>query len=148
MLSALGSGGQPGIHSKAGSVSPPQWSQAQGFLELPTFLPPWAPEMIASYQLSEALPHRASFMLGGWHLLKERRLKQTQLWTTESSLTPKILPRASRKGRQETRRRGSLSESLTVTPPLRRTALGQLTLMLRVPCLLSFTGYRVFMTLP
>lgn len=130
MLSTWGLPGQPVIHPKAGSVSASQWSQAQGFLELPTFLPPGAPERITSHQLSKALPHRASFMLGAWHLLKGRRWKHTQLWATESSLTPKTLPCASVEGRREARW-GRLSEPRSNTFS-RCTALGRVT-DLRVP---------------
>lgn len=59
------------------------------------------------------MSHRAAFILGVggrvWLLLMEKRLKQTQLWNTESSLAPKLLHHSPRKGRRETRETGTLN---------------------------------------
>ena len=49
----------------------------------------------------------------------EKRLKQTQLWNTESSSAPKLLPHSPRKGHQETR------ETSTLNTPSQTYHIGQ-----------------------
>lgn len=117
MFSVLGSTGQPVIHSKPGNASASQQSQAQGFLGLPTFLLPLVPQsrMVTSRQLSKAVPHGTSFVLGFGVLLLER-MKQTQLWTLRAPwhLTFSLIHPYSATRKSEA---GSLLDSVTLTPP-------------------------------
>lgn len=92
-----------------------------GFPRLLPFLLPFMPQsVIITMGSKHVTPHvrgKASQDIihsrdGGWLLLKERQLEQTQLWNTEHFLTPKLLPQSLALHCQETRAGCDLGASL------------------------------------